>query len=68
MAKPTITATLRRTRIEVGAPRNGRPGYRWTTGYFVRIGDGSEMHPPALRREAYQIARKAGATRITVTD
>lgn len=63
-----VVATLRRTRIEVGAPRNWRPGYRWTTGYFVRIGDGQELHPPVQRREAYQIARDAGATKITVTD
>lgn len=68
MANTTITATLRRTRIEVGAQRNGRPSYRWTTGYFVRIGDGPEMHPPVRRREAYQMARDAGATRVTVTE
>lgn len=29
------TVTLLRERIEVSAPRRGRPDYRWTNGYYV---------------------------------
>lgn len=64
----TKTATLRRMLIEVPAPRCGRPGYRWAQGYIVRIGDGPEQFPPVLRREAYRMAREAGATSIKVID
>lgn len=47
------TVTLRRTRIEVGAPRNGKPSYRWTTGYYVTDPNtGNEIHPPVRRAEA----------------
>jgi hypothetical protein len=48
-------------RIEVPAPRNGRPGYRWTTGYLV---DGT--YPPVMRREAYQAARLLHGERVKV--
>lgn len=63
------TVTLRRTRIEVGAPRNGKPGYRWTTGYYVTDPKtGNEIHPPVRRAEAYGLARSLGATKIIVKD
>lgn len=61
-------ATLRRMLIEVPTLRRGRPSYRWAQGYVVRIGDGPEQFPPVLRREAYRLAREAGATSITITD
>lgn len=61
-----LVATLRRVRIEVPAPRHGRPGYRWAQGYVVRIGNGPEMFPPVLRAEAYRMAREAGATSVSI--
>jgi hypothetical protein len=63
------TVTLRRTQIEVPAPRNGWPGYRWTTGYYVvDPNTGNEIHPPIGRFEAYRMARELGATRVRVID
>lgn len=55
-ALPAVV-TLTRTRIEVGAPRNGKPGYRWATGYIV-----NGEYPPVLRPEAYNRAREIGGT------
>lgn len=43
--------------IEVGAPRRGRPGYRWTNGYVVVV-DGRELFPPAMLRDARANARQ----------
>jgi len=64
-----MRTTSRRTRIEVPAPRNSQPGYRWTTGYYVTDpATGNELHPPALRREAYRLARSLGATSFQVVD
>lgn len=62
--RPTIerqTVKLIQTRIEVGAPRNGKPGYRWTTGYYV-VNPETERreHPPIRRKEAYARARELG--------
>jgi hypothetical protein len=67
-SRRVIVATLRRMPLEVPAPRNGRPGYRWAQGYVVQVGDGPEMFPPVLRREAYRVARAAGATSINIID
>lgn len=67
-ARRQIAVTLRRMPLEVPAPRRGRPGYRWAQGYVVRIDDGPEQFPPVLRREAYRLAREAGATSITIID
>jgi hypothetical protein len=55
---------LRQVRIEVGAPRNGRPGYRWTAGYYVRNPlTGFEEAPPLRRAEAYARVREIAAGR-----
>lgn len=64
--KPQTIIRLRPMQREVGAPRNGRPGYRWAPGYLVIRPDGTEEHPPVSRSEAYARARELGATRIEV--
>jgi hypothetical protein len=51
----STTVVLERTRIEVGT---GRPGYRWTTGYYVIGPNGVKQYPPLRRREAYAAARQ----------
>jgi hypothetical protein len=66
---PKAAVTLERTRIEVGAPRCGRPGYRWTTGYYIVGPDGVRQHPPVQRREAYASARQQWPKcKITIID
>lgn len=67
-SRKPVPVTLRRMRIEVPCLKRGRPSYRWTQGYIVRVGDGPEMFPPVLRREAYCMAREAGATSVTIID
>lgn len=57
---------LIRERIEVGAPRNGKPGYRWTNGYYVVDKDGGKIYPPVIRREAYDLARQLYGNNIRV--
>lgn len=54
----TWPVRLIRTRIEVPSPRNGRPGYRWTTGYYVVGPDCHRQFPPLNRKEAYESARQ----------
>lgn len=55
---------FRPVRMEIPAPRKGRPGYRWVEGYQVVI-NGREMSPYMRKREARdfaarEIARLAG--------
>ena len=65
--KPKPVVTLIRTCMEVGAPRNGRPGYRWAPGYIVIDPQtGNEIHPPVRRIEAYALARTFNPSRIEV--
>jgi hypothetical protein len=59
-------ASLRAERIEVPAPRAGRPGYRWTNGYYVAVNGEFEAHPPVSRHEAYAMAREAGCKLIVM--
>ena len=62
-----VVVRLRRTQIEVGAPRNGRPGYRWVPAYIVvNPYTGNDIHPPVRRKEAYALARTFNPSRITV--
>lgn len=62
------TVTLQRTHIEVPTTtKQGRPAYRWATGYYVIRPDGVKEYPPTKRKEAYIRARELGATRIVVT-
>lgn len=60
---PTYPYMMRATcNIEVGAPRNGRPGYRWVQGWVVRYGPDRESIP--LRRaDAVNELRLARATK-----
>jgi hypothetical protein len=44
--------------VEVGAPRNGRPGYRWVQGWIVRYGPNRESSP-MRRRDAIVALREA---------
>ncbi len=44
--------------VEVGAPRNGRPGYRWVQGWVVRYGPDRES-VPMRRRDAVAALREA---------
>lgn len=59
-----ITVTLLRERIEVPAPRRGRPSYRWTNGYYVcdptkgGLPVDHKIYPPVIRKEAYALARQ----------
>jgi hypothetical protein len=69
--KQTQTVKLVLTRIEIGALRNGKPGYRWTTGYYVCDPvTGQREYPPVRRTEAYARARELGGAgcRIEVRD
>lgn len=64
-----IPVMLRPMRMEVSAPRRGRPGYRWTNGYLViDPNTGNEIHPPARLNEARELARKVaqGPCRIVI--
>jgi hypothetical protein len=57
MARPTVT--MHPVEIEVPCTRNGRPSYRWTTGYTViNPKTGAAIYPPVVRREAYALARE----------
>lgn len=42
--------------IEIGAPRNGRPGYRWVQGWIVRWGPSHTTAPMRLN-EARDLLR-----------
>ncbi len=44
--------------VEVGAPRNGRPGYRRVQGWIVRYGPDRESSP-MRRRDAIVALREA---------
>lgn len=44
--------------IEVGAPRNGRPGYRWVGGWVVRYSP-SRVSTPMRLREARELLHQA---------
>lgn len=45
-------------RIELPAPRDGRPGYRWAQGYVMTDPtNGNEVYPPVRRHELYDLAR-----------
>lgn len=55
------TLVMEKMRMEVPAPRNGKPGYRWTTGYIV-----NGEYPPVLRSEAYQRAREIGGAKCKI--
>jgi hypothetical protein len=59
---------LERTRHEVPAPRNGKPGYRWAVRYYVRRPNGAREYPPVSRREAYARAAELGATSIRIVE
>lgn len=60
IAKPVHAevVTLLRERIEVPALRRGRPGYRWTQGYYVVDPRNGAIHTPVIRKEAYALARE----------
>ena len=71
-----VTVTLLREQIEVGFTRNGRPGYRWTQGYYVcdpakgePLGN-AKIYPPMIRREAYAFAREIGGAgcKVVIAD
>ena len=49
---------LLRERIEVPHVRNGRPGYRWTEGYYVVDHLRGTIHTPVRRNEAFDLARQ----------
>ena len=61
--KPQYTAPFRpfvsraTCNIEVGAPRNGRPGYRWVQGWQVNYAPG-RVSIPMRRSEAYALLRE----------
>lgn len=62
-AEPNIVWLLRE-RIEVPCVRDGRPGYRWTNGYYVcdpakgqPLGL-AKIYPPVIRSEAFALARE----------
>lgn len=63
---------LIREQIEVPTVRNGRPGYRWTTGYYVcdpakgKPLCSAKIYPPVIRREAYALARELFGANIKV--
>lgn len=43
--------------IEVGAPRNGRPGYRWVQGWQVNYAPG-RVSTPMRRADAFALLRE----------
>lgn len=49
-----------RGHIEVPAPRNGKPGYRWAEGYSANSETGGEMQPWMTRRECQREAKEQG--------
>lgn len=56
-----VVVTFERTRREVPAPRNGKPGYAWRQGYIV-----NGEFPPVGRAEAFERAREIGGPRVQV--
>lgn len=52
-------------RIEIPAPRNGRPGYRWVEGWTVRYSE-TRVSLPMRRNEALE--ELARAKRETATN
>ena len=55
-----------REQIEVGALRNGRPGYRWTTGYYVCDPQRGKIFPPVILKEAYALPHELFGDNIEV--
>lgn len=50
-------AKLVPVRIEVAAPRRGRPGYRWADGFKVVTPAGHELQPWMTKREARKFCK-----------
>jgi len=58
--KPVVVR-LKPMRREVGSPRNGKPGYKWASGYAV-----NGEYPPIDRNAAYARAREIGGPNVKV--
>lgn len=69
MKKERPVCHLISTQIEVGT---GRPGYRWTNGYFVtnpkpgQTPADAKIYPPVVRKEAYALAREIHGANVRV--
>jgi hypothetical protein len=59
-ALPAVV-TMTPMQMEVGAPRNGKPGFKWAQGYRV-----NNEYPPLLRRAALERAREIGGADVII--
>lgn len=58
MSRPV--AKLVPVRMEIGASRNGRPGYRWVEGYQLVTPEGDKLYPYFRKAEARKRCRDEG--------
>ena len=52
-----VTITYEPTRLEVPAPRDGRPSYKWVDGLYVVV-NGNRLYPPLRAGEAKDLGQQ----------
>lgn len=57
MIKSVYPILKRGADIEVGAPRRGRPGYRWVAGWIVQYSKDRESTPMRLTEARAELRR-----------
>ncbi len=57
---------IRRGLIEIPAPRNGKPGYRWAEGYSTNGKTGLSYYPWQTRRQCQAEAKALGAKAVFI--